>query len=90
MSYSIAIRGYTPEQFFKLRLTGKPMDLQRKLLSREIDGLVKKKIFERSLNKRHTYDYRCLYPVRIWYHNGKGAYARINRDWLTPGDIWTF
>ena len=81
MSYSIAIRGYTPEQFFKLRLTGKPMDLQRKLLSREI---------ERSLNKRHTYDYRCLYPVRIWYHNGKGAYAQINRDWLTPGDIWTF
>ena len=93
MGYSKALDGYTVKEIFTTKLRGEPFDVLRSTLARDLDEwLIDREIFERAydLRRNDRYTYRCLCPVRIWYRNGKGTHSQINRDWLTPGDIWTF
>ena len=84
-------KGYTPKELFKLKLTGKAVNVLRKTLARELDGwLVECDIFEPVEYGTSDYTYRCIYPVCIWYVSGKGAHELIKVDSMKPGDIWGF
>jgi hypothetical protein len=84
--YSRALNGYTVKEIFSTKLRGEPFDVLRDGLAKEMDWLIEREIFGRP----HYNSYVCHYPIRIWYKVGKPPYAQLNRDWLNPGDIWTF
>lgn len=91
--YLKAEKGYTIKEIFSTKLQGKPFDVLRANLSREIDEwLMERDIFELVINNYtgQRKNYLCLYPIRIWHCNGTGKNSRITADHLTPGDIWTF
>jgi len=87
-------KGYTPKDLFKLKLTGKPVNVLRQTLARELDewliedGIFKPLVTVTGASK--AYVYRCLYPVHIWHVNGSGRNEQINVDHMKPGDTWTF
>ena len=93
--YIKAEEGYTVKEIFATKLQGKPFDVLRANLAREIDEwLLERDIFtlapEVSNMHNGRYVYRCLYPVRIWHCNGRGKNSRIAADHMDVGDIWTF
>jgi len=91
MSYGKALNGYTRKEIFTTKLNGEPFDVLRDEMVKKIEWLVDNKIFSLGTGTHYcSYRYTCLYPIRIWYYEGKAPYARINREWLEPGDIWTF
>ena len=90
-SYGIAQRGYTIKQLFKLKLAGKPVDVLRKNLAKELDEwLVDSKIFEQHTSDNSKLIWQCKYPIRIWHVNGKGSHEQLKVDGMNPGDIWGF
>lgn len=97
--YTAAKEQYDTKRIFHLKLKGEPLDLQRKTLVKDMRWLLKHGIFSEKIeifSNNYTgeysnkYRYICEYPVRIWYFSGSAPYSRIKRDWLTPGETWTF
>lgn len=90
-SLSKAIEGYTLKGIFDTKLHGKPFELNRKTLARDMFWLVERGIFdERESNINGEPTYVCMYPVRIWHINDKDSYLPTRSDNLVPGDLWGF
>ncbi len=87
-----AKEGYTRKEIFQTKLSGEPFDVMRDNMAKDIDWLIKRKVFapRTETTYRGEYTYRCLYPIRIYFYVGRLPYRSFNRDWLVPGDIWRF
>jgi hypothetical protein len=90
-SLSKAIEGYTLKDIFDTKLHGKPFELSRGTLVRDMFWLVERGIFdEKESNTNGEPTYVCMYPVRIWHIHNNDKYLNTRCDELKPGDLWGF